>query len=406
LKNSNFFRNQVIKKIAFLVNDNNPILYSHYQSVWKELKRESFVIVLLSSEENRTLEGRHFIKTITALGYRIDHFLNIIQHGYKYQNVVSNHSMGGSSLRHSQAQKKLIQIKNVIKTVLNRILVFLGKTSRFALDDYNDQYFPLRIGIKQIRFMYGADISDGYSLQKWNRMYDLFLCHGSNDKEQIQKRFNGKTIIIGYPRYDRYFLRELDVSNIIREFKVVQSKKTILWLPTFDAFLDNTCSIPFFAKEIAKLKENFNIIVRPHPNSFHVEKDNIKLLEYLSFNIDSNVMRDTSDLFRISDVVLCDYGGSAFGALYLGKKLLFLEVPVSANAAIVKNSSNLEIMKHFPILKVEDIKYLENIINNERYWQECMNNAKNLSKKYFSDYRGSSSLKAADVLNNIGAYGL
>ena len=130
------------------------------------------------------------------------------------------------------------------------------------------------------------------------------------------------------------------------EFGVDREKQTVLWMPTVDLFNDNVCSVPFFAKAISKLMEDFNVIVRPHPLAFTKDRAGIELLESLNYNIDRDAIRDMNSLFRIADVVLCDHGGSAFGALYLGKKLVFLKTP-SSNGVIEKDSSSHELMGAF-----------------------------------------------------------
>jgi CDP-glycerol glycerophosphotransferase (TagB/SpsB family) len=172
--------------------------------------------------------------------------------------------------------------------------------------------------------MYGADISDGWSLQSWNDIYDVFLCHGVNDEREIKKRFKGKIYIMGYPRYDRFFSGDLDLTSIRREFGLSESKKTILWMPTLGG---DYSSIPLFAEPLSTISKKYNIIVRPHPISFIQEKDVIGLLEKCNFNIDRKALRDMNELFGVADVILADNGGTPFSAIFLGKNVIFLDVP-------------------------------------------------------------------------------
>jgi hypothetical protein len=260
----------------------------------------------------------------------------------------------------------------------------------------------LQVGIKQIRFMYGADISDGWSLDAWNEIYDLFLCHGPNDELQLKRRFNGKTAIMGYPRYDGYFSPDLKVDEVVTEFGIDRAKKTVLWMPTVDLFGDNVCSIPYFARAISTLMGEFNIIVRPHPISFRKDPAGIALLESLGFKIDRDAMRDMNNLFYLADTILCDHGGSAFGALYLGKKLVFLKTPASQSGAVIKDSSNLGLLKCFPsVEEVAEIGELAALLNDAGYWKERLAHSRALADKYFADYRGNSSQKAADILGQL-----
>ena len=296
----------------------------HYSSVWAKMDRNTFVIVLLGVF-TRDGKGRHgtteFISKVAKLGYEIAYLDDLVVNHTKYQYVVSNHKMGGTSLHPgSWYQAIWRKAKNTVKQPLNILYRFVGVSKRYyfyRLDPV--QYTPLQAGIKQIRFMYGADISDAWSLDAWNEIYDLFLCHGPNDAMQLKKRFKGKTAIMGYPRYDGYFSPDLKINDVIAEFAIDRTKQTILWMPTWDVFGDNACSIIPFAKPISGLMDTFNIVVRPHPVSLRKDIEAIEFLESLKYNIDRAPTRDMNKLFKVADFVFCDHGGSAFGALYLEK---------------------------------------------------------------------------------------
>lgn len=395
---------KVINKIAFLVHE--PTMYAHYSSVWAEMDSDSFAIVLLGvfvRDSIGTNGVSDFLSKVGKLGYEISYLDDLVVNKIKYKYVVSNHILGGSSPHPvTLYQTILVKAKNVVKVVANTLTRFSGATKRYQPDKLgSNQYPPLQAGIKQIRFMYGADISDAWSLDAWNDIYDLFLCHGPNDEMHLKKRFKGKTMIMGYPRYDGYFSPNLNVDDVIAEFSIDRTKQTLLWMPTYDAFEDNVCSIPYFSRAISDLKNDFNIIVRPHPISFRLDRPGIELLESFDFKIDRNPMRDMNKLFRIADAILCDHGGSAFGALYLGKRLVFLKTPAADNAAVLKESSNLELMKYFPALEVEQTNTMGALLNDTSYWNESLESGRDLSDKYFANYRGNSSHKTAEILLNL-----
>jgi len=385
-----------------------PTMFAHYSSVWAEMDRDSFVILLLgvfSYSENGEHGTGEFLNKVNSLGYEITYLTDIVARNIKYRYVVSNHTLGGVS-PHPGSHYQLVRrkIRNAAKTAINLLNRLVGRDKKYlinALDPF--QYLPLQAGIKQIRFMYGADISDAWSLDAWNEIYDLFLCHGPNDEMHLKNRFEGKTAVMGYPRYDGYFSADLKVDDVIAEFGIDPAKSTILWMPTYDAFKEKVCSIPYFANEICQLKHDFNIIVRPHPISFRLDREGIELLESLGFNIDSDPTRDMNKLFRVAETVLCDHGGSAFGALYLGKKLVFLKTPAVDTATVLKESSNLELMKYFPVLEVEQVGTLGALINDTDYWVNCLAFGRELSDKYFANYRGNSSRIIATILAKLDA---
>lgn len=391
-----------IDKIGFLVHE--PNLWAHYSSVWNELDSDRFAIVL--TEKFRSADGpdsigvRDFLEKVRARNYRVDWVTDLLRQRAKYAYVVSNHKISGRSRDCAPLwARTLFLVRNSIK---NTLALVQGKEltkEKVCVSPIDaQQYLPLQLGEKQIRFMYGADIGDGWSLAQWNEIYDLFLCHGPNDEEQISRRFSGKTIQMGYPRYDGYFDPDLDVSGILREFEIDPEKRTVLWMPTFG---EDACSIPHFAEAIVRLKEHCNFIVRPHPISFSRKTDDIGLLKKLGYRIDSDPLRDMNRLYKIADAVLCDYGGSAFSALYLCKRVALLNVPHSKDWYTVKGSSNLELKECFPTFDVSDVGHLIEQLENEEFWAETKTREEELREKYFANFRGCSSKKAAQALNNV-----
>lgn len=392
---------KVIKKIAFLVHE--PTMYAHYSSVWSLMDKNSFVIILCSA----FLPGRdgcfgvqEFYRKIDKNGYEVHHLEDLIRKKIKYQYVVSNHILGGTSV--SKSKESPSKLKNTIKIFCNYFFNFCKISKKYQISIVDSmQYLPLQTGLTQIRFMYGADISDAWSLDSWNEIYDLFLCHGNNDAKHLKQRFRGRTEIMGYPRYDAYFYPISNYENIITEFNINPEKKTILWMPTMDVYGDEACSISTFAENISKLMGEFNVIVRPHPISLRKEPDLVKLLESFNYKIDRDPTRDMNSLFKLADFVFCDHGGSAFGALYLGKNLVILRTPKYFESVMAKGSTNHDLMKYFPVISVDDLPMLRGILRNDIFWKEAIHNSRSLCDKYFANFRGTSSKTAAQILNDL-----
>lgn len=399
---------KVIDKVAFMVHE--PTMYAHYSSVWAEMDPAEFVIVLtgpIARLDGRVdAHARDFIGKTRALGYQVVYLDETVHRRIKYRFVVSNHIISGRGAQPGtyRPRERLERwLKDKVRAGVNRVRAAAGLPRKYVYNLDRAQHPPLQAGLRQIRFMYGADISDAWSLDAWNAIYDLFMCHGPNDAMHLKSRFNGRTAIMGYPRYDGYFAPGLDTGAVSAEFGIDPGKQTLLWMPTFDMFKDNACSIPFFAKELAALNDDFNIIVRPHPISFRDDPAGIALLESHGFRIDRDPLRDMNALFKVADIVLCDHGGSAFGALYLGKKLVFLKTPTPESATVLKESSNKELMQHFPALDPGEVGRLRELARDESYWQAKLIEARVLSDRYFADYRGSSAQHAAAILGDLGA---
>jgi CDP-Glycerol:Poly(glycerophosphate) glycerophosphotransferase len=388
---------KTVNKIAFLVHE--PIMYAHYSAVWAAMDTKTFVIVLLSAfsknVEMVTAGAMECVEKIRELGYEYIYLDDLLRERTKFRYVVSNHCMGGSS-RHPM---KRFRLNNFMRSLMNRAYGTIGVKKRFAVEYFDPiQYIPLQVGENQIRFMYGADIGEGWSLQPWNEIYDLFLCHGPNDEAALRKRFKGKTMLMGYPRYDEFFDPALETDTLLNEFDVDRTKKTILWITTTGA---GASSIPSFARSISGLLDQYNVIVRPHPIAFRAEPDDIELLRSLHFKIDSDALRNMNKLYKVADFVLCDYGGSAFSAIYLGKKLILLDVPGSKKSPWLQSASNFELYEAVPVLGVEAFHSIHNIIADAGFWETWAEKSTALFKRYFADNRGTSSRKAVEILSNL-----
>lgn len=392
------------KKFAFLVHE--PMMLAHYADVWKAMGPSHFTIVLteffsFDGKGNEKLGQADFLRYARAEGYEVRSIKEIISCGIRFPYVVSNHIISGST-----AAVKPEALIDRLKKLINRLLVVRGKAPvwEYAVDIHT--YLPLQVGDKQIRYMYGADVTDGWSLKNWNSMYDVFLCHGVNDEREIQKRFTGKTFVMGYPRYDRFFSGDIDLSGIRREFGVVGSKKTVLWMPTLAG---DHSSIPLFAGPLSFLKEKYNLIVRPHPLSFVQEKDFIRLLEKQNYSIDQNALRDMNELFGLADVILADNGGTPFSAIFLGKNVIFLKVPdgfgvESADASYAKGvsvSSVEELKRHLPVISHQDVRRLENMLDSDEFYAENNQCIEMLFKMYFDSPRGGGANRVVQIFNEL-----
>ena len=388
------------KKFAFLVHD--PLMLVHYKDVWKALGKLNFVIVttkyFANDDKGHERMGLStFWDHIHAEGYEVRPISEIISCGIKFEYVITNHVISGST---KEVQSSPM---SYLMKLVNRGLSLFGRAPLWNFTVDISTFLPLQIGKKQIRYMYGADISDGWSLAPWNEIYDIFLCHGVNDEREINKRFKGKTYVMGYPRYDRYFAEDIDLNPIRSEFEIEPSKKTVLWMPTLGG---EYSSIPLFAEPLSNLAEKYNLIVRPHPLSFVQEKQFIEILEKFKFNIDRTALRDMNELFGVADVVLADNGGTPFSAIFLGKNVIFLDVPddlgaESAATSVFADSSVIELKKHLAIVNNQEIQQLQSMLDSEGFYKENNVQIEALFRKYFDSPRGGGAKRVAGIFNSL-----
>jgi capsular polysaccharide biosynthesis protein len=349
-------------KFAIIVHE--AVVFSHYKNLLNKLDKNQFCILTKNLTKKGTgSEGNLALYNyLDNQGYLYESFSYAVSNNIKFPYVITNH----------------------------------------VISNFYDRPISKLVGHKQIRFMYGADIGDGWSLQSWNEMYDYFLCHGENDKNAIESRFKGKTFIMGYPRYDGYFDPALDTQSVINEFRLDNTKKTILWMPTLGG---DYSSIPRFAEKLKHLIGSYNFIIRPHPLSFVQEPDYIALLERCGYLIDRNAIRDMNSLYKVADIVLADNGGSPFSAIFMGKNVVFLEVPndlgENPNSHHIVNTSVNALKQVLPVISEDCPERLEVLLESEEFYSENSHQVEALFMQYFNCPRGGGSQRVADFLNSL-----
>ena len=391
---------RVINKFAFLIHE--PVLCDHWKGIWRLLDPSEFVILLTDDFRNADdpvfrRNGDRLTGILGSHGYQYRYVNDVIREKVKYAFVISNHYVSGSTLVDHPWYRKALRI--AIVRLANVGYRLRGREGLPA--SHWAQYLSLRCGITPVRIMYGADISAGWSLARWNEQYKVIFCHGPNDEDIIRARFQAETYQMGYPRYDSYFNdSSIHINNpLLEEFGFSRERRTVVWLPTFG---DGVCSIRWYAKQIAGLKARYNVLVRPHPISFRKAPGDIRILEDLNLRIDSDDVRDMNYLYAAADFVVCDYGGTAFSALYLDKNIVQLDVPGADTFYTSSGSSNLELRELLsPVIRSPDAGNLQQVLEDDSVWARQAEQREKAFQKYFAPYRGKSADRVVSVLRSL-----
>mgnify|MGYP005793789685 CR=1 FL=1 len=161
-----------------------------------------------------------------------------------------------------------------------------------------------------IKYMYGLTTKPEFSLSlETNYVFDAFLCYGSYDSECLKNY--GITFQIGNIKYLHY--------KAIKNKH--QKKLTILYLPTYGDY----SSISLVSPELAKIKNDFNILVKPHHGTEYLKNElEIKHREILKSHFDHILSSKTSliELLNKSDIVITDQSGAIFDALCVKKPVI------------------------------------------------------------------------------------
>lgn len=369
------------KKFCFLIHE--ELMLTHYESLFKLLDKKDFDIIFTNE----------LFENINLSNTRFDYLHDVVvkvnnchMKAERYKYCISSNPVMVGTIQNIIFYKILNFFFKYILRLL-KLLTLSGYSISF-INRYK-WHFNLNTTLadKQIRFMYGMDHSDVWSLQKWNHHYDIILCHTHHDQELIKDKFNTITFIMGYPRYDSFFNLDNNCQGVVdvqNEFKIDKSKKTLLWMPTMGG---NISSIPIYAEYIKDLEKNYNIIVRPHPISFKLEKEFIKILQKFNFKIDNVASRQSNYLFYISDLVIVDNGGVPFSCLYLKKRFIFLKDIKNNHSKhewekIYLNSTVEKLKNEIPVFNIDNISEIESFFDDKNL-KSYDNVFLNLHDKYF-----------------------
>ena len=150
---------------------------------------------------------------------------------------------------------------------------------------------------------------------------------------------------------------------------------------------------------ISKLTSKFNVIIRPHPKLLNKDKQILSMLKDKNFFVDTNSDRKMGDIYKISDLIICDYGGTIFSAIFLEKPIVLLNMDKNTEfyRQQVSNKS-LDILIRDEIINFDlnvNFTEFENFFLKD-FEKQNIEKIKYLKKKYFGikeDYLSQDEIK-------------
>lgn len=328
-------------------------LCNHYKALWRLMGRDNFDVILHgpAAERNETKTS------VEALGYRCYNSEIVIADGYQYEVVISNLSM----------------------------------------HVYKSQPISHALGKRRVRFMYALGKAK-HNFAGWNTHYDLILCYGPWQAERMKSCCDVVTFQMGYPRYDDYFKFSVPAIALPSGKLLDKSKKTVLWLPTWKEL----SSLHHFSDVMGSLCEAYNVIVKTHPLMAAREPEKLDVLKAYNFHSVITKAFDNLDLFRLADLVVCDYGGTAFGAIYLDKPLLLFNLPDAEKDPLVgEDSPDLTLRQEIINFDIKDRWQLKEAIETDNIWHKQAEIRRRLRHDYFFPSYGFSAEMAYFAIKNI-----
>ena len=133
--------------------------------------------------------------------------------------------------------------------------------------------------------------------------------------------------------------------------------------------------------KVKLITDEFNVIIRPHPDRLFVSKELLKKINKTNFFIDLDVTRNLAEIYKSVDFIFCEISGPFYSAIYNKSKILILDHQNKKESHSKMDEILKEFIKYYKIdmKKIVDNKNLiKEYLNDQNYW----NNQKIQTKNY------------------------
>lgn len=179
-------------------------------------------------------------------------------------------------------------------------------------------HLPLLEKTKIVMLQYGY-AKEPHNYGTWRALADLNLVYGDYPKEKILKYSPAKAV--GNPRLQLWYDEDFHI-NARNKYKnnIVDGRLTVLYMPTWGEL----SSIEQYIDAVIKLSDNYNVLVKLHHNTDLLEKGRLNTLDANNIHF-FGANDDSLELLSISDIVISDYSGAIFDAIYCRKPVVLLD---------------------------------------------------------------------------------
>lgn len=165
---------------------------------------------------------------------------------------------------------------------------------------------------------------DRYVNAPWRAMFDMTMTYGRYSAERIAQFC--PTRMVGNPRFDKWFSDSANRSIARAPVALDDSRPTVLYLPTWGEF----SSIDLFLEAVIGLSSSYNVLIKVHHKTDTHERQRKDELARQRIVHYFGAMDDVLPLFDAADLILSDYSGAIFDALYVRKPVVLLQADPKA----------------------------------------------------------------------------
>ncbi len=222
----------------------------------------------------------------------------------------------------------LIWHRSKIRELARLFDVIICQTPFSQIEHFSDCH------IIMLQYGYAKEV---HNYGNWRAFADLNLVYGPYAAEKIAPL--SPVQIVGNPAMDRWHDPEFTTTCKHRLSSLLNpQKRTILYVPTWGPL----STYETFIKEVVNLKKEFNVLLKLHHNTDLLDKNRKGRFSDSDVHV-FGANDQLIDLLPICDIVLSDYSGAIFDALYCGKPIVLLQDDIEKK---VGNKINHESLEH------------------------------------------------------------
>lgn len=246
------------------------------------------------------------------------------------------------------------------------------------------------------------DIIFKFGIDRERKKYTMIACAGETMRNLRVSLKNNNIKLLGYPRDDIFFGKDLFYKNYRDEFNLGKYKKVLLYAPTLRDH--KAFSSPFsgiFLKKLSNFlkKKNYLLLLRTHPLS----GDEFKT-KNLSNIIDTfGIVDDIQEILINTDILITDYSSVIFEFLLTNRPIIYYPFDYDDYVANSRKMY-LDYYKDIPGPFAKNEDELSVLIKNVNKWSEekaYMERYKDFKDRFHKYQDGKSSERLYKLLNSL-----
>lgn len=157
----------------------------------------------------------------------------------------------------------------------------------------------------------------------WRSFGDLCLTYGPYASKKIEPL--SPSVATGNPRYDVWHTKSFHATAKAKYAEQLDPRrKTVLYLPTWG----DLSSVDDYLSSVYSLSNQYNILLKMHHNTELLEPDRKAAVSQGAVR-HYGANDDLLELMALADVVISDYSGAIFDAIYCGKPIVLADKDIS-----------------------------------------------------------------------------